>query len=531
MLRKRFTALLMAGVVAAMSLAGCGSSGDSSGTGTENQGEKAANAEESAGGTVVMARSIDSETLDPALASKNQDIWMMNFALEGLVRSTEDGKDVEPAVADSWTISDDYLTYTFHLRDGIKFSNGEEVTPEDCVYSINRAKNMEGGPYTSMISAITDIRAEGEDSVVVTVEQPTPYLLSLLAMFPCSIMPQAYCEEVGDEGIANCPVGTGPFALESWEKNNGMVFVKNDYYWQEGLPTVEEFHMNVVTDDNTRMMQLKSGQIDMAEVPLSQLDDLKNTDGIVVEAFPSTSVDYIILNCQNEKLQDVRVRQALELATDKEAIIKAVSYGYGEPADSFISPAAPHYNTNLPKVTRDVEKAKQLMTEAGYGDGMELTVEIASGNTAELQEATLLKEQWQEIGVTLNIEQVDGATASANWSALDYEVYFSYLTSDMTDTSQLASLWCDYDSTQCWSSGWNDDKQKEAEALVEKAGTEMDETKRAEYYGEMQEIVAEEVPNIPLYNSSFYVAHTTDIDNVAQTPLGNYRFETLTKSE
>ena len=128
MLRKRFTALLMAGVVAAMSLAGCGSSGDSSGTGTENQGEKAANAEESAGGTVVMARSIDSETLDPALASKNQDIWMMNFALEGLVRSTEDGKDVEPAVADSWTISDDYLTYTFHLRDGIKFSNGEEVT-------------------------------------------------------------------------------------------------------------------------------------------------------------------------------------------------------------------------------------------------------------------------------------------------------------------------------------------------------------------------------------------------------------------
>ena len=181
--KKRFMALLMACAVAVTSLAGCGSSNGSSGT--EDQSGTQENAEGSSDGTVVMARSIDSETLDPALASKNQDIWMMNFALEGLVRSTEDGKDVEPAVADTWEISDDYLTYTFHIRDGIKFSNGEEVTPEDCVYSINRAKNMEGGPYTSMISAITDIRAEGEDSVVVTVEQPTPYLLSLLAMFPC----------------------------------------------------------------------------------------------------------------------------------------------------------------------------------------------------------------------------------------------------------------------------------------------------------------------------------------------------------
>ena len=214
---------------------------------------------------------------------------------------------------------------------------------------------------SGMLSVIADVKAEGEDSVVITVSQPTPALLSLLAMFPCSIMPQSYCEEVGDEGIANSPVGTGPFILESWEKNNRMVFKKNPYYWQEGLPKIDEFDMNVVSDDNTRMMQLKSGQIDMAEPPLSQMAELQNTSGIVVDEFASTSVDYIILNCQNEKLSDPRVRQALELATDKEAIIKAVSFGYGTPADSFISPSAPHYNTNLPEVTRDVEKAKELM--------------------------------------------------------------------------------------------------------------------------------------------------------------------------
>ena len=91
--------------------------------------------------------------------------------------------------------------------------------------------------------------------------------------------------------------------MESWEKNNRMVFKKNPYYWQEGLPKIDEFDMNVVSDDNTRMMQLKSGQIDMAEPPLSQMAELQNTSGIVVDEFASTSVDYIILNCQNEKLE------------------------------------------------------------------------------------------------------------------------------------------------------------------------------------------------------------------------------------
>lgn len=541
--RSKLTALFLACVCGITAVAGCGGSSGSSGqqeaaqttqeaaqSGSQNSENQGTAAEKKDPIKVVMARGIDSSTLDPVMASKNQDIWMMDFALEGLVSSTADGKDIEAAVADEWDISDDSLTYTFHLRDGIKFSSGEDVTVEDCVYSIDRARTMEGSAWTGMLSVIKDVKAEG-DNVIITVEQPTPYLLSLLAMFPCSIMPKAYCEEVGDEGIANKPVGTGPFRLDSWEKNNKMVFLKNDYYWQEGLPKVDQFEMTVVADDNTRIMQLESGQIDMLDPPSSQMSRLQGRTDIVLDEFPSTSVYYIILNCQNEKLKDVRVRQALELATDKEAIIKAVSFGYGAPADCFISPAAPHYNPNLPKVTRDVEKAKALLAEAGYGNGLQLKVEIGSGSTGNLQQATMLKEQWSEVGVDLQIEQVDKATASANWSALNYEVYFSYLTSDMTDTSQLSELWCVYDSAQCWGSGWNSDRQKEAEEYVKKAGMEMDEAKRMEYYGKMQEIVVEEVPNIPLYTKPFYIAHTSAVSNLVQTPLGNYRFETLTKSE
>ena len=181
--KRKWLTLLMACVCGVSILAGCGNTAQPSESTGTNQ--------------------TDASTLDPAMASKNQDIWMMNFALEGLVRSSEDGKEIEPAVADKWEISDDSLTYTFHLRDGVKFSTGEEVTPEDCVYSINRSKNMEGSPWSGMLSVIADVKAEGEDSVVITVSQPTPALLSLLAMFPCSRMLQSYCEGVGDGGIAN----------------------------------------------------------------------------------------------------------------------------------------------------------------------------------------------------------------------------------------------------------------------------------------------------------------------------------------
>lgn len=511
--RKKLMALLMAGLCTISSLGMTGS---------------IVKAEETT--RVVMARGIDSATLDPAMASKNQDIWMMNFALEGLVRAAENGKDIEPALADTWEISEDNLTYKFHLREGVKFSNGEEVTPEDCIYSITRTRDKEGSPWQGMLSVIESVEKEGDDTIVVKVSQPTPALLSLLAMFPCSIMPQSYCEEVGDDQIANAPVGTGPFILTSWEKNSQMVFEKNPYYWQEGLPTVDEFVMTVVADENTRIMQLQSGQIDMTDVPLAQLDLVKADSNLVVDEFPSTAVDYIILNCANEKLEDVRVRQALLYATDREALNTALSFGYGKLADSFISPAAPHYNTNLPEITYDVEKAKELLAEAGYADGLDLRVDVGSGYSSELQEATMLKEQWAKAGVNLEIEQIDRATASSNWSAGDYEVYFSYLTSDMTDTSQLSELWCVSESTNCWGSGWHGEKQQEAEALVKEAGMEMDEEKRAELYGQMQEIVLEEVPNIPLYTTPFYVAHSKNIDNVKQNPLGNYRFEELTKT-
>lgn len=530
---KRVVALLLS---MAMMLSGCGSSTSQTPDGTTEEVTSEASETTTvdssrSGGVVKMAREQDSEKLDPVLASDNNDIWVINMMLEGLVASSDDGKEIIPAVADTWEISEDGLVYTFHIRDGIQFSNGESVTVEDCIYSITRSKEMDG-PWIGMLDMIDSMEDAGDNILKMNLKYASPALLSTLAMFSCSIMPEAYCEEVGDEGIAENPIGTGPFILQEWAKGEKMIFVKNPYYWEEGCPKVDEVDMLVVGDDNTRIMQLESGQVDMAsQIPYSRIAEVDGQDGITVNLFDSTEIRYVIVNCQSEYLNDPRVRKALKLATDKEAINEAVYFGYAKVAESYISPAAPHYNENLPESKVDIEGAKALLAEAGYPDGISIKIEVGSGDSTNLTVATMLQEQWAEIGVTLEIQQLDYATIRQDWKDGNYDVFLSYLTSDMTDTSELAGLWCIYDQTSCFYSYWNDDDQKKVEELCIAANQEMDESVRAKQYGEIQEITAESCPNIPFVCTPFTLAVSDKVSGAVQTPLGIYNFKNLVINE
>lgn len=531
---KRLMALLLS---TALLLPGCGSSTAKSAEETTTEAEATGEADTAteensgSGGVVKMARQQDSEKLDPVLASDNNDIWVINMMLEGLVASSDDGKEIIPAVADTWEISEDGLVYTFHIRDGIQFSNGEAVTVEDCIYSLTRAKEMDG-PWIGMLDMIASMEDAGDNTLKINLEYASPALLSTLAMFSCSIMPEAYCEEVGDEGIAENPIGTGPFILENWTKGEQMVFVKNPYYWEEGCPKVDEVDMLVVGDDNTRIMQLESGQVDMAShIPYNRIAELDGQDGITVNLFDSTEIKYVIVNCQSEYLSDPKVRKALKLATDKDAINQAVYFGYAKVAESYISPAAPHYNESLPESEVDIESAKALMEEAGYPDGISIQIEVGSGDSTNLTVATMLQEQWAEIGVTLDIQQMDYATIRQDWKDGNYDVFLSYLTSDMTDTSELAGLWCIYDQTSCFYSYWNDEDQKKVEELCIAANQEMDEDVRMQEYCEIQEITAESCPNIPIVCTPFTLAASDKVSGAVQTPLGIYNFKNLTISE
>lgn len=531
-MRKKLLSAILAGMMAASLLTGC--AGSSSGTETSGETTQQSAADgtkspsEETGDTVIMARGSDSESLDPVMTASNVDIWILNMVVEGLVGSSDDGTEIIPAVADTWEISDDGLTYTFHIRDGIQFSTGDPVTAEDVVYSLTRAKEADG-PWAGMLDMMDSIEDGADGTVVAHLNAPSPAFLPTVAMFYCGIMPKAYCEEAGEEGLAEKPVGTGPFVLDSWTRGEKMVFRKNANYWESGCPKVDEIDLTVVADDSTRIMQLESGQIDIAaDVPYSRVSELQAISGIQVSLFDSTDVKFVLINCQGEKTKDKKVRRALALATDKKAINDAVYYGNGTLAETYLAPSLPYSDQDIPAEGVDVEEAKSLLAEAGYPDGFSISVQVGNGDSEVLQTATLLQQQWKEIGVTLDIQQIDKATARQNWKDGNYDVFISNMTSDMTDISELAGLVAIESQTHCWRTYWNDEDQKKAEEYCAEGNSKMDETKRAEAYKNMQEIIAEAHPLIPILYAPYTFVTTDKIQGAAQNPLGVYNFRNMT---
>ncbi len=530
-MRKKLISVILACSLFGTLLSGCGS------TGVDNTSSVMAGQAESTGSTsdagtdgkkIVIARHLDSEGLDPVMTASNVDIWVLNMMIEGLVGSSDDGSEIIPAVADKWEVSEDYLTYTFHIRDGIKFADGNPVTADDVIYSLTRARDEEG-PWVGMLDMMEKIEDGGDGTVVISLKEPSPAFLSTLAMFYCGILEKSYCEEAGEEGLTEKPMGTGPFVLSEWDKGEKMIFTKNENYWEEGCPKVDEIDMVVVADDSTRIMQLESGQIDaVTEVPYARLEELESYGGLTVNLFDSTDVLFLLINCQGTYGSDKKIRNALSLATDKKAINDAVYYGKGTLAETFLAPALPYSDQDLPETKVDIEKAKALLSEAGFPDGFEITVQVGSGDSAVLQTATILQQQWAEIGVKLNIEQIDLATARQNWKDGNYDVYISDMTSDMTDTSELAGLVTVYDQAHCWRTYWDDEDQKAAEKLTLEANTEMDEKKRAEDYTKMQEIMADAKPLIPLVYMPFSFVASEKVTGYAQNPLGVYNFKNMT---
>ncbi|MBQ8536793.1 MAG: ABC transporter substrate-binding protein [Clostridia bacterium] len=476
---------------------------------------------------INIARGGDTTTMDPIFAGDNVDIWVMNLVFEGLVRSTPDGKSVEPCLATSWEVSEDGLTYTFHLREGVKFSNGEPVKAEDWEYSLERSINE--GAWSSLISCIDDVVVVDDNTIDIKLKTPSGALLANLAAFYCVVVPKDYYAANAADVLASEPIGSGPFYLDSWVPEENMCFKKNPYYWEEGKPQATEINFRVVPDDNTRVMQLQSGQVDAITGISAQMKVmLEATPDVKVTEFESTHVNYISMNYTSEKLNDVRVRQALSYGTNRDDIIMAVYDGMGSRCTSIVWPAAPHFNPNLPTYDYDVEKAKALLADAGM-ENLELDLIITAGSPEDLMMATILKAQWEKIGVTLNIQQLDSAARREHRNGLTFEILLNYFTSDIIDTSENLEMFCYDENYNCWHLGWNGPEQQRAEDLVRAAGATNDEEVRMKNYQEAQLIFAEQALIIPINCVPTTIAVRSNIEGFIQTPLGNYLFNDLVK--
>lgn len=522
------------GALAAMaSLAGCNNSGD-----TEEPAEDAASTEdegtEDSGSTeaasrIVLGRPTDSDNLDPVTCIGNQNIFMFNLIVEGLVKTHDTDTEIEPCLAESWDVSDDGLTYTFHVMEGLKFSDGSDVTAEDWQWTFDRAMAATDSNWYSCVENIESVECPDDTTVIITMKQAAASTLANLSIFEVAVQSKAHFDEVGEAEYVNAgPVGTGAYRLKEWRKGEYMIFEANPYYRVEGLPPTQEVEFRVVADDNSRVIQLQGGDIDIADtVPFSSMQQLEGDANCEPHPDPATMVYWISLNVQNEYLSNQAVREALFLATDAQEIVDTVSFGYAETAGSIMSATSIYCDTTLEPPVADVDAAKAKLEEAGYPDGFELRLLMRGGNATYESIGTVLAAQWAKIGVTVNIDSREATAYSAARKELDLDIVISGWSDDVPDPTSLMQFCFDYSVNGGYYSGF--EQPEEMQELNNQATVELDVEKRKELYAEIQQTFREQAIYIPVMTVPWQNCLRKDVTGFVQTPMGNYRFENIAK--
>jgi peptide/nickel transport system substrate-binding protein len=494
------------------------------------------------GGTLVYGRQTDCIYLDPVHTAQNADIWVSLNLYDTLTQPTNDGKSVVPGLASSWETSQDGKVMTFKLRPNLRFADGSPLTVDDVKWSLERAANKEtGGQFQFLLASIEGVERQGTDSVILRLKHSDPTMLKALATFNAGIVPsKLIMAEPGttlddkSKSFAQHPIGSGPFTMKSWNRNSEMVMTRNPYYWTLGsdgqpLPYLDAVRYVIIPDDATRVLKLKAGEIDAAEfIPYSRVAELKADPRLNMVLFPAAQVHYFTMNNRptlkdgtKNPLSDLRVRQALNYGTDKQALIQVITYAIGTPEQSFMPMSTPLSFGSGPLYPYDLNKAKELLAQSAWARGFEITLCTIAGNADDVAKATALQQMWAPLGVRLKVEQMESATRIARYNAADFQMLTSLWTNDINDPNEIASLFCYYPTIQNRHSGWDDPVMDQ---LFLDSQQELDPAKRAAQYKEIQERYFAHAPIIFGYEVPYPVAMAKKVKNFVQIPLGNNLF-------
>jgi peptide/nickel transport system substrate-binding protein len=476
-------------------------------------------------GVLKIGRHQDSTTLDPIMTIQNADIWVMNNMNSLLVRVNREGTDVEPDLAERWEISDDGTVYTFHLREGLKFSDGSPLTAGDAKFSLERLRDKEGSVMAGMFSVMKSVEAPDDRTVVITLNQPSAPFLAAMAMFSAAILPEKAVTAAGEE-FGNNPVGAGAFMLEEWRRGETLRLKKNPNHWEADRVKLDGVEWQFIPNDNTRVLKLQAGEVDaIVFIPFNRVTELQGNPDLQVHLDPSSREDHILINHDHEPLGDVRVRQALYHAIDRQAIVDAVTFGHGKVANSFVPAGAMFYNPNNPDYPYDPEKAKALLKEAG-AEGLSLQFLLTAGDSVHDQIGVIVKDQLAKVGVDVEIVKQEEGQQWESTVAGEYDISVNYWTNDIIDPDQKAtfSVYGD-DENRSYYTGY---KNPEVAKLIEEGRVELDRAKREQIYHRIQEIAKAGAHWIDLYYSPFRNASRKNVQNFYQTPMGRFMLEDVT---
>ena len=482
----------------ALFVAACG--GDSSTSVPESQSQSSDSPNQ--GGTLFFARNFETQSLDPMGGADNGSIFVRVQIFDTLVSADpETEPEVGPGLAKSWDVSEDGLSWTFHLRQA-KFSNGDPLTAEDVKFSIERfADPTINVNIPSLGDGIIGVDILDPETVKINLDRQVGALLTNLSVFPASIVNKKLVEAEGEKHWEK-PVGTGPFMLKEWVRGSHLVLERNPFFWEKGKPYLDEVRFDFVPDDNARVLRIQSGDADIVEgLPWAQIEQMSGQSDFKVQIDEITRYETVFLNHTKGSLGELKVRQALNYAVDKESILKTVYGGAGTVANSMI-PKASFHDDNVPAYSFDLDKAKALMSESSTPNGFAMSLVYPSGSEHLKQLVTVLQSQWAEIGVNVTLEQMDaGSLWTSRFATMEYDaaIPVPQFTSDVIVPDEVALLFFDNNPENGMAgflSGWK--ISKKLVDLTRQASFTMDETLRARLWPQVQALAMEEAPWVPL---------------------------------
>lgn len=483
----------------------------------------AAAAEEHAkGGTLVMASTQVPRHLNGAVQSGIATAVPSTQIFASPLRYDENWEP-QPYLAESWETSEDGLSVTLNLVKNATFHDGKPVTSEDVAFSIMTTK--ENHPFKSMFAPVEAIETPDAHTAIIKLNKPHPALLLALSPSLAPVLPKHVYgdgQDVKSHPANSAPVGSGPFTLAEFTPGEAVVMKKNENFFIEGRPKLDEIIIRIIKDPSALLIAMENGEADlypfMAEAQHIKRLEKVDTLGITKDGYAAVGpINWLAFNTTSPKLSDVRVRQAIAYAVDRSFITKALHRGISEPQRGPIIESSPFFDASIPSYDVDLDKANALMAEAGFGDGMELTVDFIPGAKEQQQTiAEYLKSQLKKIGIAVTVRAApDFPTWAGRVGGHDFElsmdivfnwgdpvigVHRTYLSSNI----KKGVIWS---NTQQY-------KNDRVDEVLNAAAIESDQDKRAALYAEFQQLVATDLPVYWINALPYHTAYDNRLGNV-----------------
>ncbi|WP_392455950.1 ABC transporter substrate-binding protein [Chryseomicrobium aureum] len=534
--KKIWSFLLFFGLIMMLFLAACSSDEQ----GSEGNNEEGTAEESGEPKVLIFGRGGDSVSLDPIAVTDGESFKVTQNVFETLVNFGEQDTTINPGLAKEWTVSDDGLTYTFMLEEGVKFHDGTDFNAEAVVANFDRwssgtadkyyyYKSMFGGFGDEEGHVIESVTADDEFTVTFKLKRPQAPFLKNIAMSPFGMGSPTAFEAAGD-AFGDEPVGTGPFKFVEWKRNDSITIEKFEDYWQEGFPKLDRVVFRAIPDNSARLNALLTGEIDLA-------DGVNPSDGASIEGDaalqlferPSMNVGYLGLTNTRPPFDNVLVRQAMNHAIDKQAIVDAFFEGRAEVAVNPMPPSISGYNDQIEGYDYDPERAKELLAEAGLPDGFEMELWAMPVPRPYMPDgmkvAEVMQKNLADVGITAEIVSFEWATYLEKARNGEADAFMLGWTGDNGDADNFLYVLLDGDNIG--SNNYTYYDNEELHELLIAAQSEVDENTRNELYMQAQEIIHEDAPWVPLAHSTPLLAGKAELTGFKPHPTGSDKLHTV----